>query len=172
MDASVDFTGNTQSRASAAGVTDDATNSGGLLLNYRYYFHGRAAVEANGAFTTFTQYYSPAQTVTQANVYEATGALVYNLRDATARLRPFLEAGGGALIFSPYQPGSNSGNSRQIRPAILYGAGFDFRAFRHYYLRLGYRGLFYKAPDFNSAQQHTGVFTHMAEPYLGVALRF
>ena len=50
--------------------------------------------------------------------------------------------------------------SQQTKPAFLYGGGFDYRIFssvpfirrssvtNHLALRLQYRGLLYKAPDF------------------------
>ena len=171
--ASADFTANLQSEATNSGVKDRASYSGGLMLNYRYQFHGRSSVEANGAFTTFTQYYQPAQTQEQANIYEVSGAYVYRLRGDAARLKPFIEAGGGMILFSPVRGGSTSGGKKQYLPTFLYGGGFDWRVKKKIFVRLGYRGLFYHAPDFHdSPEQTTNTLTHMAEPYIGVVLHF
>jgi hypothetical protein len=39
-------------------------------------------------------------------------------------------------------------------------------------LRLQYRGLIYKAPDFNVQNLFTGAKGHMAEPSVGIVVKF
>jgi len=181
---SVDFTGNFQKQAtgsssflgSGAGITDSASYAGGFLLNYQYHFSNWNAIEVNYAQTRYTQYYSglsPYQT--QSNAHEVTLAYVNTLGfSAHARFRPFVEAGTGGLIFSPITAGSNGPfEMTQDRMAFLYGGGVDVRAIPHLSIRLGYRGLIYKAPDFELFPvATTNAMTNMAEPYVGVAFRF
>ena len=171
---SLNFSGNFQSQANGLGVTDTASDTGGLLANYRYRFSRWGAIEVNYDHSRFSQHYAPAITTTQANADEVTLAYVNTLgRAADARLGPFLEAGTGALIFSPIQTGSTVGASRQNRAVFLFGGGVDWRAIRHISLRLGFRGLVYQAPDFHIAgQQTTNAVATMAEPYAGVVFRF
>jgi opacity protein-like surface antigen len=171
---SVDFTGNFQSQTSGLGVTDNPTYSGGFLANYRYHFNDWSAIEVNYDYTRFSQYYYPSSdSITQANAQEFTLAYVNTLgTKPTARIRPFVEAGTGVLVFSPINAGSTVAGLTDGRPVFLYGAGVDWRATPRISLRVGYRGLLYKAPDFSVSSQLTNAFTNMSEPYVGVAFRF
>jgi outer membrane immunogenic protein len=171
---SVDFTGNFQKQASGLGITDSPTYSGGFLANYRYHFNDWSAIEVNYDYTRFSQYYYPAGgSITQANVQEFTLAYVNTLgTKPTARFRPFVEAGTGGLIFSPVAAGSTVSGLTDDRAAFLYGAGVDWRATPRISVRLGYRGLIYKAPDFAVSSQLTNAVTNMSEPYVGVAFHF
>ena len=75
-------------------------------------------------------------------------------------------------------------SSQQTKPAFLYGGGFDYRIFsilpvirkstlsKHLALRLEYRGLVYKAPDFNVQNLFTGARGHLAEPSAGIVVKF
>ena len=98
---SANFTGNFQKQANGFGVLDTATDSGGFMVNYRYHFNKWSAVEANYGNTLFSQVYNSG-TVTRARVQETTFAYVFTFGvDREARFHPFLEAGTGALFFSP-----------------------------------------------------------------------
>jgi hypothetical protein len=173
--ASVDITANFPRTVIGAGITDRATYSGGLFLNYRYGIRARSSVEVNGGFTTFTQYYQPDKGFVQSNVWEATAAYVFR-PGATkpGRLKPFLEGGGGILMFSLVPTGSQGGMSKAIEAAILYGGGFDWSktSTSRFSLRVGYRGLFYREPDFGLISQQTNAWTHMAEPFAGIVVHF
>lgn len=173
-EASVDFTGNFQKQATGLGVTDTATYSGGVLANYRYYFGGWSAIEFNYSYTRFTQnYYPSGGSITQANANEFTLAYVNTLGvRRSARLKPFVEVGTGGLIFSPVSAGSTVSGLTQDRAVFLFGAGAEYRVASRISLRLGYRGLVYKAPDFAVSTQVTNATTIMSEPYVGVAFRF
>jgi outer membrane immunogenic protein len=171
---SVDFTGNFQSQASGLGVTDSPTYSGGFLANYRYHFNDWSAIEVNYDYTRFTQYYTPStDSITQAKAQEFTLAYVNTLGfKPSARIKPFVEVGTGALIFSPIPDGSTVAGLTDGRPAFLYGAGLDYRVMPCISVRLGYRGLLYKAPDFSVPSQTTNALTNMSEPYVGVVFHF
>jgi opacity protein-like surface antigen len=177
-EAAVAFTGNVQRMASGEGTTDSATTSGGFLMNFRHRFHiirlpFNGMVEANLTFTTFTQYYNPGGSQTQANIYEASGAYVIPFKvSSPGRWKPFVEGGGGYMQFGPVNSGSVQGAQKDHRPAVLYGGGVDWRKYNHLAIRLGYRGLVYRTPDFSLPQQVTGTWTHMAEPYVGFVYRF
>jgi opacity protein-like surface antigen len=170
---SANFTGNFQKQANGFGVMDTATDSGGFLVNYRYHFNRWSAVEANYGNTLFSQSYN-SSTVTQARVQEATFAYMFTFgvpRDA--RFHPFVEAGTGALFFSPNFVGSTGGPAvSQNRPVLLYGGGVAYRVVHGFSVQAGYRGLVYTAADFSVPSQVTNARTNMAEPYVGVSFRF
>lgn len=171
---SVDFTGDFQKQVTGLGVTDSPTYSGGVLADYRYQFDGWSALEFNYSYTRFTQYYFPSGgSITQSNAQEFTLAYVNTLgTPRSARLKPFVEVGTGGLIFSPVPAGSTVSGLTQDRAVFLFGAGAEYRVAPRISLRLGYRGLIYKAPDFAVPTQVTNAVTIMSEPYVGVALRF
>src|SRR6266581_1014460 len=112
----------------------------------------------------------------QTGITELTGAYVFSPFQ-TARLEPFLFGGGGALRFNPgttYVDGfqSSFGAAQQTSLAVLYGAGVDYHLWRRLALRLQYRGLFYKNPDFKVQNLFTGTRGHMAEPSAGIVVKF
>jgi opacity protein-like surface antigen len=169
---SANFTGNFQKQANGFGVTDTATDSGGFLVNYRYHFNRWSAVEANYGNTLFSQVYNTGS-VTQARVQEATFAYMFTFGvDHDARFHPFLEAGTGALFFSPTIAGSTAPAVNQNRPVLLYGGGVAYRLTNRFSVQAGYRGLVYTAADFSVPTQVTNAKTNMAEPYVGVSFRF
>jgi opacity protein-like surface antigen len=169
---SANFTGNFQKQANGFGVTDTATDSGGFVVNYRYHFNRWSAIEANYGNTLFSQVYNSG-TITQARVQEATFAYMFTFGvDRDARFHPFLEAGTGALFFSPTVLGSTAPSVNQNRPALLYGGGLAYRLTNRFSVQGGYRGLVYTAADFSVPTQVTNAKTNMAEPYVGVSFRF
>jgi len=169
---SADFTGNFQKQANGFGVMDTATDSGGFLVNYRYHFNRWSAVEANYGNTLFSQVYNTG-TVTQARVQEATFAYMFTFGvERDARFHPFVEAGTGALFFSPVFAGSTGPAVSQNRPVLLYGGGVAYRLTNRFSVQAGYRGLVYTAADFSVPTQVTNAKTNLAEPYVGVSFRF
>ncbi len=60
----------------------------------------------------------------------------------------------------------------QTKPAFAYGAGIDLPAFSRFSIRLEYRGLAYKTPDFKQPGLKTDSFSFLSEPSFGVAFRF
>ena len=170
---SVNFTGNFQTQATGFGLTDTSSDSGGVLVNYRYHFNRWSAVEANYGHTQFSQFFSSGN-VTQSAVNEATFAYQFTFGISNdARFHPFLEAGTGALFFSsPTLSGSNAGGFSQNRPVFLYGGGVTYRLVGRLSAQAGFRGLVYKAPDFEVTSQFTNATTQMVEPYVGLTFRF
>lgn len=78
------------------------------------------------------------------------------------------------LIFSPVTNSTNAtfGSSTQTTGTFLYGFGLNYRLMRGLGVRLQYRGLIYKAPDYGVSDISTGAWAHSAEPSLGLTLRF
>jgi opacity protein-like surface antigen len=166
------FTKNSQQN----GTLEHSTNTGGFLVNYRFHFNGWLAAEASYGYDRNTQesFTSGGNSGIQANVHQATGALVVNLPVSVHRMRPYVLAGAGALVFDPTgnAGGFVSGAQRQARPAFVYGGGVDYRLVRHVALRLEYRGFVYDRPDFGIAALSPNLTTHTAEPSAGLVFHF
>jgi opacity protein-like surface antigen len=158
------------------GTLEHSTNTGGFLVNYRFHINGWLTAEANYGYVRNTQQnFTPSGNLgIQANVHQATGALVVNLPIYVARMRPYVLAGAGALVFDPTgnQGGFVSGAERQARAAFVYGGGVDYRLVQHVSLRLEYRGFVYNRPDFGIAALSSTITTHSAEPSAGIVLHF
>jgi opacity protein-like surface antigen len=167
------FTNNTNGN----GISQTPTNSGGLLASYRYGFGNHSALELNYGYSRNSQVYNNTSIFSfaeqAANVHEFTGDYVLKLR-RIRNFHPFVMAGGGALVFSPITNTIDSitGASTQARGTFLYGGGLNYNLLRNVGLRLQYRGLIYKAPDFGSSTFSSENWTHTAEPALGLTFRF
>ena len=170
-------TANYQSAVTGQNITDKPTYSAGYLINYRFHFNSWGAVELNYDHTRYTQFYSGGTgnitSWTQANAKEVTMAFVAQFWSRfNGRLQPFAEVGTGGMFWSPVSAGSIGGPYNQNRAVLLYGAGFNWKAFGHFGLRVGYRGLLFTAPDFNVNGQFTNTRAQMKEPYAGITYRF
>lgn len=176
-DVTVSGTGLFTKDASGNTIVQKATSAGGFLGSFRYGFSRHSALELNYGYSRNSQYYGDPLFGTfagqQANVHEFTGAYVLNF-NRDQRLDPFVLAGGGALLFSPVNNSNNFvfGSDSQVKGTFLYGAGVNYRLFGGVGLRLQYRGLVYKAPDFGLGVLSTGSWTHTAEPSVGLMFRF
>jgi opacity protein-like surface antigen len=156
------------------GIRERATESGGVLFEYRYNLNSWLAADVSYAHGLNTQIYSGStQARVQANLNQFTGAAVVKLPPLT-RLQPYVLAGGSGLVFSPTRNagGTLTGTTRQTRGAFLYGVGADYVLSDHISFRIEYRGLVYKAPSFNLSRLNTNAWTRLAEPSAGLAFRF
>ena len=152
------------------GVPQNATNSGGVLASYRFFFSNSHGVEVNYGYSLNTQTYGLAAGPlgVKANQHEVTAAYVY--RHPLRHFTPFVEAGVGGLVFDPTDaPGATT----QARAAFVYGGGADFNITKRLFARAEYRGFVYNSPTFDLAPAF-GVdrVTHRAEPSIGFGYRF
>jgi len=152
------------------GVQQSATNSGGVLASYRFFFTNNQGVEVNYGYSRNTQTYGlpTGNFGINANQHEVTAAYVY--RHKMHGFTPFVEAGVGGLVFQPHD---SPLIGTQARAAFVYGAGADFNLTKKVFLRAEYRGLIYNSPTFDlAATQGTDRYTHRAEPSIGFGYRF
>ena len=150
------------------GVTHSASNSGGVLGTYRYYFGRHNGVEFNYGYTQNSQRYALGGNVasTQAYSHEATAAYVWRL--PLNRITPFALAGAGSLVFDP----KDIGGDVLARPTFVYGAGADVNLSNRWFLRAQYRGLVYNSPVLGASTISAELLTHRAEPSVGFGFRF
>jgi len=153
-----------------SGIKQDATNTGGVLAGYRFYFTRHLGAEIDYGYTLNTQNYHMATGTTGIKSYshETTGAFVY--RVPFKRLDVFALAGAGAIVFNPKDL---RGVDYQARAAFVYGVGADYNLTHRLFLRAEYRGLVYNSPTYNVAGlAGTDRTTHRAEPSMGIGFRF
>lgn len=158
------------------GVSRTTTNTGGLLVGYRYHFNRWFSAEANYGFDRDTQKYfsTGGFSRVQSDVHAATADVVVNLPLAFSRFRPYVLGGGGSLVFHPTgnAGGSLPGADTQAKGAFLYGGGVNYALTKHFSLRAEYRGYIYKDADFGIQGLNTDTWTHTAQPSAGVVYRF
>jgi outer membrane immunogenic protein len=170
---SVQGTGFFTKDSNGNGIQNQADNTGGVLVGYRYNLTRWLAAEANYGFDRNTQsFFGGSSGRVESNIHTFTGSAVVKL-PGIARLQPYVLGGGGALVFDPTSNASNfTGTTLQARGAFVYGGGADYAFTRHISLRAEYRGYVYKAPDFNLASLKTDTWTHIAAPSAGIVFRF
>jgi len=181
-------------QSSGNGITQSATEGGGGFGTIKMRFKPRHSVMFNYGRMKNSQVY---QTVDNfhvlTNISEYTGAYMFS-PFRKGKFKPFVFAGGGWLSFSPrttwvfFPPLANNvpnniqvdlNAAKQSQLAVLYGFGTDYDLRWRFALRLQYRGLFYRDPDFkvdassgSSVSLFTGAKSHMAEPSVGIVFRF
>jgi len=183
------------------GTTQSPSNAAGGLLEVRHITKPWFGYEGTYSINRANQVYSETNlcpgvgcpnittAAVSANEHEFTVDWVGSKK--IGNLRPFALAGGGLLIDVPSGqaiisiscvgtccvgipcplPLINNATSTSTKPVFVYGGGVDWGLLPHIGLRLQYRGNLYRAPDVGPVTS-TGVFTHTAEPMIGVYFRF
>ena len=123
-----------QKQTTAGGITNEPTNSGGVMAGYRFNLKNWLAVEGDYDYFRNHQTFSGSSGTTSIpmNVHAATGVAIVKLPSfkmpAVKIVSPFVLAGGGAMFFDP-RGGSIS--NEQTRGAFVYGGGFDVPMAKH-----------------------------------------
>lgn len=161
------FTGST----SGNGVSDHPTKSAGGEASFRHSYHWWLGWEASYNYTRFSENYSNHPFGVQHNLHDFGGS--YYVHGATALgIQPFAVAGVSALVFSPSLNGGQN-VSWQVRPGANFGGGVNFPLVTgHFGVRLEYRGVYYKTPDFGLPQLTTNAYRLTSEPQIGLYLKF
>lgn len=155
------------------GISQDTTNSAGLLVGYRYYFNRYIGADGSYGYTRNTQHnFTPAGAFNvQSDIHDLTGAIVVRYPH---KISPFGLAGAGALIFNPTDnPGGFVlGADRQTKAAFVYGGGANINLTESFGVRVEYRGFVYKRPDYGLFALDSDKITHTAQPSVGFVFRF
>ncbi len=165
--------------SASGGITDSPTTSVAFIGTARYHFAKHHAVEIDLGHTRNSQIFSvpPDSYRVKTGITELSVAYVFTPWEGQ-RFQPFLLAGGGALRFgvgNTYIDTIHQNLGANSRPAValLYGAGTDYHLWKFLALRLQYRGLIYRNPDYGVATRFfTGTRGHMAEPAVGLVVKF
>jgi len=157
-------------------LNQHSTNSGGLLVSYRYHFNRWFAADVSYGWNRDTQQNisSTGSLNVQSNVHQTTVAALMDLPWRTARFNPYVLAGTGALVFAPTQNAGATvpGAGNQAKATFVYGGGVNYDFSKHLMFRLEYRGLVYGRPDFGVNALRSGLTTNTAQPSAGVIYRF
>ena len=169
-EASVQAFGSFVNTTRSNGVDQSATNSGGVLAGYRFFFTQNQGVELNYGYAQNTQNYGlgSGPIGLKTNSHEISGD--YVLRFPQRHWTPFLLAGVGGLVFDPKD---FVGASAQARAAFVYGGGADFSLSKHVFMRAEYRGFLYNSPTYDfPGLSGMDRISHRAEPSIGFGYRF
>jgi outer membrane immunogenic protein len=168
-------------QSSGNGVVLSPTNNPTIFGTARLRVGKKSSIELTiGKLSNSQNYNSPPFTYSiPTSITEVTGAFVYS-PFAIKKFEPFLLAGAGVLRFYPSYYADVEGNpfplnaQTQTRPAFLYGVGLDYKAYWKFAVRVQYRGLFYRAPDFSvtGVNLNPEANGHLAEPSVGLVFRF
>ena len=133
------------------------------------YSSGFAFVPAANSHTSSVSSFSRGSIPT--NMYETTIAYVVEAPRAK-RFNTFAQIGGGGLWFLPTQ--DPAPYSEQVRLAMVFGVGMNYKLSDHLGLRAEYRGLFFKSPDFKSVSSVpvTRLFTVTSQPTVSLVYTF
>ena len=160
------------STASGNGITDRTSKSAGAAGFFRHSYHWWLGYEAGYEYTRFTEHYTGQVFGIQHNQHEFSGSYYVHGPHTLGGIEPFALAGASAVIFSPSLNGGQN-VSWQAHPGINYGAGVNVPLLTSYFgLRVEYRGVFYKAPDFGEADLTTNAWRNTSEPTAGIYFRF
>jgi len=180
FDVALGYTGvfSKTSSASLSDTTLKPTTSGGVLVTFRYRFKRVHGIAVNFSHTNNSQVFTVPPDILRVStgITEFSGAYVFSPFH-TKQIEPFLLAGGGMLRFNPGNQSidgfqASFGAQQQTSLTFLYGGGIDYRLWKALALRVQYRGLIYKVPDFKVPALSLGAYGHMAEPSAGIVIKF
>ena len=159
------------SDASGNGIKQTTTKSAGGQAAFRHSYHWWLGYEASYGYTRYAENYTGQAFAIQHNTHEFSGS--YLVQGPTALgFQPFGTVGVSALVFSPSLNGGQN-VSWQAKPAANFGFGINHPILTsHLGVRIQYRALFYKAPDFGESDLSTGSSRITSEPSAGVYLKF
>ena len=151
------------------------SKTGGILLGYRYLLTPHSALALNYAFAQNTNYfqYQGNQTFNPINTRQQELSATYVFGLTFKNYNPFVEAGVGAVVFTPIL---NNGTTRidakqNTRIGGVFGAGLAYEISPSFDIRAEYRGEFVKAPNF-IADFNSGRYEVVSMPSIGVAYHF
>jgi hypothetical protein len=170
-DVSVSAFGQSTASVSGNGVTDDPTESIGGQVAFRHSYHWWLGFEGSYDYTRFSEHYSNPRYAIQHNTHEVAASYLVS-GTSFLGFRPFALGGVSALVYSPSLNGGQNA-PWQGEPALNFGVGINRALFTsHFGLRVQYRGVYAKAPDFHDAALDADKFRLTSEPMAGIYLHF
>ena len=153
-------------------VTQTASTTVGALVTIRYSPRPYFGAEFNGSYARYTEGYTvpPYQIQTQANEFTF-GYLVIPPYTVFG-VKPYASAGVGLVRFAPTAGGGQEAPS-EARPGYYYNVGVQKDLLpERFGVRIGFRQLFYTAPDFYQNYLTINKHTATSEPMIGFYLKF
>jgi outer membrane immunogenic protein len=161
-------------KSSSTDVKVSAKRGLGALFSYRFMLTPRGALEANYAYTQNALHYVAPSYNYQVNdrLQEVSAAYVYNFN--FHNFNPFVEAGGGALLWGNIRNLATTTLDVKSQTTIvgLYGAGVAYEVSPSFDIRAEYRGIFSKVPNFGASALTTNRYYNINNLAVGVAYHF
>lgn len=155
---------------SGDGITVDPSKSSGAQAAFRHTFHYWMGYEGAYTYSRYTDHYSGQPFGIQHNQHEFSAS--YLVHGPTILVQPFALAGISAVVFSPSLNGGQN-VTWQARPGINFAAGVNIPLLTsHIGVRVQYRGVYYKTPDYNRTVLKTDASRLTSEPMAGLYLKF
>lgn len=171
-EASVGVLGEFTPDVSGNGITVRATNGLGGQAAFRHSYHWWLGFEGSYNYARFSEYYSGKPYSIQHNMHEFAVDYLATTPISPLSFKPFAMVGVSAIVFSPSLNGGQN-VSWQGRPGANFGVGVEHPLLTPYFgIRIEYRGVYYKAPDFNESALKTGASRLTSEPMAGLYFRF
>ncbi|WP_263353773.1 outer membrane protein [Acidicapsa acidisoli] len=146
----------------------------GALFSYRFMLTPRGAVEANYSYSQNSLHYVAPSFNYQVNArtQEVTAAYVYNFN--FHNFNPFVEAGGGALLWGNIRNLATTTLDVKSQTTIvgLYGGGIAYEISPSFDIRAEYRAFLSKVPNFGYSPLSTNRLYNINNPVIGVAYHF
>lgn len=157
---------------SGNGITIKTSKAAGGQATFRHSYHWWLGFQAGYTYTRFTEYYSSNVFPIQHNVHEFSGDYLVTTPTSLMGFKPYAVVGASAVVFSPSLNGGQN-VPWQARPGIDFGGGFDHPLLTQYFgIRIGYRGVYYKVPDFGKTKLASGAWRLTSEPVAGFYFHF
>jgi opacity protein-like surface antigen len=161
-------------KSSSTDVKVSSKRGLGALFSYRFMLTPRGAIEANYGYSQNSHHFVAPSYNNQVNdrIQEVSAAYVYNFN--LRRFNPFVEAGTGALLWGNINNLATTSFAFKSQTTIvgLYGAGIAYEISPSFDIRVQYRGIFSKEPNFGASQFTTNKYTNINNPVIGVAYHF
>ena len=158
-------------------VTDSPSNTVGVDVNVRYVARPFVGFEFNGGYARYTENYTnsgsaPSVNGVQTSADEFTFGYLVTPDHPILGLEPFASVGTGSIAFRPTSGGGQNLPS-QARQAYYYSVGLQKpNLTSHLGVRIGFRQLFYLAPDYGQNYLTILKRTITSEPTVGFYLHF
>lgn len=162
--------------AGSGNVYLHATPGYGGLLSYRYDVTPLSQLEVNYGYNQDKEHFSSNRFnyIVHTRVQEISFAYVrmFNFRN----WNPFIEVGAGGYIYTPLDDSLTTINVSNLKqktmPGGLYGVGFAYELSPSWDLRMEYRGIVMKTPNFGDTNLDTRRYYNVSEPVIGFAYHF
>jgi outer membrane immunogenic protein len=153
----------------------------GALFSYRFQLTPRGAFEGIYSYTQNSLHYVAPSYNYQINarLQEVTGAYVFSFN--FRNFNPFVEAGGGALLWGNIRNLATTTLDAKSQTTIvgLYGGGIAYEISPSFDIRAEYRAFVSKVPDFglsgsgtSQPNLQTNKYYNINNPVIGVAYHF
>ena len=178
QDASVSLFGLVPPVVHGNGITLTPSDTGGILLSYRYLLTPHSALEANYGFAQNTNYFQSGgnQTYNPIHSRQQEFSLAYVYSRTYRKYTPFVEGGPGAMFFSPIHDNGtyNIDVKQNVNIGAVFGGGLAYEVSPSFDIRVEYRGMFVKAPDYKLPNDifKTNRYMVTSMPAIGVAYHF